>query len=185
MFAPQQEHCQCAAFIGRSIRTAGSRWTCMASTPSSCAALKTARSLWAAKVLRAPWSALGCVHSERRSDFHCVLNHRGRRRRARNMDRLSRTIISAICWSLTHRYSAHRMWAELLRSIQQSVQIGQFLGGLAQNVSNLLVAPHANKRIERLLVYVIVPTPSIDQTRGIDRFGYFAGLTLISSALTT
>ena len=39
--------------------------------------------------------------SERRSDFHCVLNHRGRRRDARNMDRLSRTIISATCWSDT------------------------------------------------------------------------------------
>src|SRR6516164_10319521 len=130
----------------------------MASTPSSCAALKTARSLRAAKMLRAPWSALGCVHSEHRSDFHCVLNHRGRRRRARNMDRLARTIISAICWSLTHRYSARRMWAEILRSIQQSVQNGQFLSGLAQNVSHLLIASHANKRIERLLVYVIVAT---------------------------
>ena len=52
----------------------------------------------------------------------------------------------------------------LLRSIQQRVQNGQFLSGLAKNVSNLLVAPHANKRIERLLVYVIVPTLSIDQT---------------------
>ena len=94
MFAPQQEHCQCAAFIGRSIRTAGSRCTC-ASTPSSCAALKTARSLRAAMMLRAPWSALGCVHSERRSDFHCVLNHRGRR------GDVARTIISATCWSDT------------------------------------------------------------------------------------
>src|SRR3974377_845229 len=49
-------------------------------------------------------------------------------------------------------------------SIQQSVQNGQFLGGLSQNLPNLLVAPHANKRIERLLVYVIVPTPALDQT---------------------
>jgi len=53
---------------------------------------------------------------------------------------------------------------KILGSIQQSIQNGQFLSGFAQNVSNLLVAPHANKRIERLLVYVIVPTPSIDQT---------------------
>ena len=69
--------------------------------------------------------------------------------------------------------------------MRQSVQNSQILSSLAQNVSHLLVASHANKRIERLLVYVIVPTPSIDQTRGIDRFGYFAGLTLIFSALTT
>ena len=49
------------------------------------------------------------------------------------------------------------------KSIQQRVQNGQFLTGPAQNVSNLLVAPHANERIERLLVDVIVTTLAIDQ----------------------
>src|SRR6516165_8833144 len=49
-------------------------------------------------------------------------------------------------------------------SIQQSIQHGQLFSRLAQNVSNLLVAAHAKKRIERLLVYVIVTTLAFDQT---------------------
>src|SRR6516165_712877 len=49
-------------------------------------------------------------------------------------------------------------------SIQQSVQNGQFLSGLAQNAPYLLVASRANKRIERLFAYVIVTTLAIDQT---------------------
>jgi hypothetical protein len=51
-----------------------------------------------------------------------------------------------------------------MRSIQQSVQNGQFLCRLAQDAPDLLVASHANKRIERLLVYVVLTTLAIDQT---------------------
>src|SRR6516164_4421928 len=40
-------------------------------------------------------------------------------------------------------------------SIQQSVQNGQFLCRRVQNTSDLLVASHADKRIERLLVHVV------------------------------
>ncbi len=49
-------------------------------------------------------------------------------------------------------------------SIRQSVQNGQFLCRLAQHVSDLFVASHADKRIERLLVDVIVTAPAFDQT---------------------
>jgi len=45
--------------------------------------------------------------------------------------------------------------AELLLSIRQSVQKSQFLSSLAQNASHLLVASHANKRIERHFANVI------------------------------
>ena len=38
--------------------------------------------------------------------------------------------------------SSRRMWAEILRSIHQSVQDGQFLSSLAQNAPHLLVASH-------------------------------------------
>ena len=40
-------------------------------------------------------------------------------------------------------------------SIRQSVQNGQFLCRLAQNASDLLVASHADKGIERLLMRVV------------------------------
>src|SRR5262249_35072905 len=48
--------------------------------------------------------------------------------------------------------------------IRQSVQNGQFLSSLAHNAPHLLVASHADKRVERLLVQVIVTTPAVDQT---------------------
>jgi hypothetical protein len=44
------------------------------------------------------------------------------------------------------------------------VQSGQFLRCVAQSASNLLVALHTNKRIERLLAYLIVMTLAINQT---------------------
>ena len=40
----------------------------------------------------------------------------------------------------------------------------QFLSSLAQNASRLLIAPHSDERIERLLVQVVVTAPAIDQT---------------------
>ena len=51
-----------------------------------------------------------------------------------------------------------------MRSIQQSVQNGQFLCRLAQNASDLLVASHADMRIERLLMHVVATALAIDQT---------------------
>ena len=51
-----------------------------------------------------------------------------------------------------------------MRSIRQSVQNGQFLRRLLQDASDLLVASHADKGIERLLVYVVLTTLAIDQT---------------------
>ena len=74
MCAPQQEHCQCSAFIGR-LPCEFERVDEHASTPSSGAALKAAWSLRAATMHPATRS----LHSERRSDFHCVLSQRGRR----------------------------------------------------------------------------------------------------------
>ena len=47
-------------------------------------------------------------------------------------------------------------------SMRQSVQNGQILSSLAQNVSHLLVASHANKRIERLLPNVIAMAAVFD-----------------------
>src|SRR6516162_780584 len=47
-------------------------------------------------------------------------------------------------------------------SMRQSVQNSQFLSSLAQNVSHLLVASHANKRIERLLPNVIAMATVFD-----------------------
>src|SRR6516165_8168025 len=51
-----------------------------------------------------------------------------------------------------------------LRSICQSVQNGQFLCRLAQDASDLFVASHTDKRIERLLANVVTTIPAIDQT---------------------
>jgi hypothetical protein len=45
-----------------------------------------------------------------------------------------------------------------LRSIRQSVQNGQFSCRLAQDASDLFVASHTNKGIERLLEHVVVTT---------------------------
>src|SRR6516225_5837966 len=49
-------------------------------------------------------------------------------------------------------------------SIRQSVQNGQFLCRLAQNASDLFVASHTDKRIERLRANVVTTTLSVDQT---------------------
>jgi hypothetical protein len=51
-----------------------------------------------------------------------------------------------------------------LRSIRQGVQNGQLLRRLVQDASDLFVASHADKRIERLLVDAIVTAPAFDQT---------------------
>ena len=51
-----------------------------------------------------------------------------------------------------------------MQSIRQSVQNGQFLSRLAQNASDLSVASHTDKRIERFLVYVVATALAIDQT---------------------
>src|SRR5262245_49895094 len=51
-----------------------------------------------------------------------------------------------------------------IRSIPQSVQNGQFLCRLAQDASDLFVASHTDKRIERLLANVVTTTLAIDQT---------------------
>ena len=51
-----------------------------------------------------------------------------------------------------------------MQSILQSVQNGQFLSRLAQNASDLLVASHTDKGIERFLVYVVATALAIDQT---------------------
>src|SRR4249920_3740187 len=50
-----------------------------------------------------------------------------------------------------------------LASIRESVQNGQFLSSLAQNASHLLVASHADKRVERLLVRIIITSLASDQ----------------------
>jgi hypothetical protein len=42
----------------------------------------------------------------------------------------------------------------------QSVQNGQFLSSLVQKASHLLVASHADKRIELLFVHVVVTAPA-------------------------
>jgi anti-sigma factor ChrR (cupin superfamily) len=51
-----------------------------------------------------------------------------------------------------------------MQSIRQSVQDGQFLCRLAQKASDLSVASHADKGIERFLVYVVATALAIDQT---------------------
>jgi hypothetical protein len=53
-----------------------------------------------------------------------------------------------------------------LRSIRQSVQNGQFSCRLAQDASDLFVASHTNKGIERLLEHVVVTTLAIDINAG-------------------
>ena len=50
---------------------------------------------------------------------------------------------------------SRQTWAKILRPIPQSVQNGQFLSSLAPNAPHLLIAPHADKGIERLLVQII------------------------------
>jgi hypothetical protein len=56
------------------------------------------------------------------------------------------------------------MWAKISGRSTKVSKTAQFLSGFAQNVSHLLVASHANKGIERILMYVIVATLAIDQT---------------------
>ena len=51
-----------------------------------------------------------------------------------------------------------------MQSIRQSVQNGQFLCRLAQKASDLSVASHTDKGIERFLVYVVATALAIDQT---------------------
>ena len=51
-----------------------------------------------------------------------------------------------------------------MQSIRQSVQDGQFLCRLAQKASDLSVASHTDKGIERFLVYVVATALAIDQT---------------------
>src|SRR5215471_5064112 len=51
-----------------------------------------------------------------------------------------------------------------ISSIRQSIQNGQFLGRLAQYSSDLFVASHTDKGIERLLVHVVAAALAIDQT---------------------
>jgi hypothetical protein len=48
------------------------------------------------------------------------------------------------------------------QSIRQSVQNGQFPTSLSQDASHLLVTSHTDKRIERLLVHVIVTPLPLD-----------------------
>jgi len=74
------------------------------------------------------------------------------------------TCLTVVPRGINRPYMPSRQtWAEILRSIRQSVQNGQFLSSLAQNASHLLVAPHAHKRVERLLVQIIAAALAINQ----------------------
>ena len=54
----------------------------------------------------------------------------------------------------------------MMQSIRQSVQNGQFLSRLVQDASDLFVASHADKRIERLLVHVAIAAKIALETAG-------------------
>jgi hypothetical protein len=91
LLAPQQEHCQCAAFISRSPRDFERV------DAHGLDAVELRGFEGGVVVAGGDHTPVDAVpHTpKRRSDLHCALSHRGRR----DADRLSRKIISAICWS--------------------------------------------------------------------------------------